>query len=587
VIDPATNLLAELYTLSDRLSAARGLTPVLAEVLSAAITLTDCEMGNVGLYNQSNEDFNVVVFQGFSDEYVERMRTQTTPVKSGPSARALAGRRRVIVPDVYEDPAVEDFLPVVSLAGFSSMQATPILSRDGEPIGTICTYRRDTILPSRERLELLDLYSRLAADAIEREQAQVSLRRSEERFRKLHELTLQLSGVSGWQESLDEILDATCSLLDADAGVLRLIEDNQGAYPAHAWRGIGQEWKDHFVPLSAELDAEAPSRHAISRGQPIIIKDMYAHPGFKRHEAIVRNQGFESALAIPLINQQGEPIGGMCVFWMQPHEPSAEQLQVAQLYARLASDTIERLARESEMARTEHLLRDALSTKDHFLGMVSHELRTPMTMIRGLSSVLRRNPDLGKDALKEVYRDLGDASERLYRLIENMLVLARLEVGQAPATELLLVDKLLSTTAERLRGEMPHLKLSMGPLPYGTIVACNRQYIEQVLRNLVENAHKYSKAEAPVELEATAEDDVVRFSVLDRGIGLKNPESVFQPVRRETTAEQTAPGLGLGLAVCRTLLEAQGGAIWAEQRPGGGSVFNFTLQRARELESVP
>jgi two-component system sensor histidine kinase KdpD len=236
------------------------------------------------------------------------------------------------------------------------------------------------------------------------------------------------------------------------------------------------------------------------------------------------------------------------------------------------------------MARTEQALREALSTKDHFLGMVSHELRTPMTMIRGLASVLRRNRDLDADSLEEVYRDLGDSSERLYRLIENMLVLARLEVGQAPVTELLLVDKLLNTTAGGLRGEMPHLNLQIRAVPSNTIVVANRQYFEQVLRNLVENAHKYSAAEAPVELEARIDGDAVRISVLDRGIGLKNHEEVFRPFEREAKAQQVAPGLGLGLAVCRTLIEAQGGRIWAEPREGGGAVFSFTLQRTKEHE---
>lgn len=586
MIEPAVNLLADLYRLSDRLSAARGLEAVLSEVLSASIVLTDCEMGNIGLYNRRTEEFNAIVYKGFSDEYVERMRQFTTPVKSGPSARAIEIRQRVIVPDVYDDPAFGGFLPLVEMGGFSSAQATPILNREGEAIGTICTYRRDAIIPSPERLQLLDLYSKLAADAIERERAQSCLRTSEEHFRQLHDLTLKLSSLNGWQESLDEILRAVSLLTGADAGVLRLFENGGGGYATHAWLEMGQEWIDYFMSLSPELDAEAPSRTAISRGELMVIRDVFTHPGFKRHEEVVRRRGFKSALAIPLINQLGEPIGGMCMFWLQPHEPTSEQLQVSQLYARLASDTIERLAREAEMARTEQLLRDALSTKDHFLGMVSHELRTPMTMIRGLSSVLRRNPNIGEAGLTEVYRDLGDASERLYRLIENMLVLARLEVGQAPATELLLVDKLLITTAERLRGEMPHLRLQLGRIPYGAIVAGNRQYLEQVLRNLVENAHKYSHPGEPVELEATAEDDVVRFSVLDRGIGLKNPETVFQPFQREATAEQTAPGLGLGLAVCRTLLEAQGGTIWAEQREGGGSVFHFTLQRARDLEAL-
>jgi signal transduction histidine kinase len=585
LIEPATNLLAELYNLFDRLSAARGLDAVLDEVLSAAMSVTDSEMGNIGLYSKRTQALHVVTYRGFPQEYVEYMSTHKRPVQNGPSAQAIANRCRIVVPDVSQEPAFELLRPWVERADFTSMQATPILSREGEAIGTICTYSRNHHVPSAERLSLLDIYSKLAADAIERERAEESLRESEERFRGLHALTAQLSEMNTLEESLDEVLSSVISLVGADAGLLRLFEDDHGTMPFVTRRGL-EEWFIHyFATLPRDLDAQAPTRYAITRREAFAIEDIYDHPVFKPHQQIMERAGFRSVLAVPLINQTSRPVGAICTYFRDRLQPEPERMQILELYARLASNSIERLTRAAEMERTEQKLREALSTKDQFLGMVSHELRTPMTMIRGLASVLRRNR-VRRDVLHEVYQDLGDASERLYRLIENMLILARLEVGQTPKTELLLVDKLLGTTTARLTGEMPNLRLQVGPLPADVIILGIRQSLEQILRNLFENADKYSEPGSPVEFQVTVREDVVQFSILDRGMGLKNPEEIFQPFRRDSAAEQVAPGLGLGLAVCKMLLDAQGGKIWAEPRLGGGSAFHFTLNRARE-EDIP
>src|SRR5690606_31622651 len=134
MIEPATSLLADLYRLTDRLSAARGLENVLDEVLSAAMALTNSDMGNIALYSTRTGSFTMPLYKGFSRAYVEYMLTsQKRPAPGGPREQALETLRRVIIPSVVEDSAFTPFRYWVEEAGFVAMQATPIVSRHGEP----------------------------------------------------------------------------------------------------------------------------------------------------------------------------------------------------------------------------------------------------------------------------------------------------------------------------------------------------------------------------------------------------------------------------------------------------------------------
>lgn len=146
--------------------------------------------------------------------------------------------------------------------------------------------------------------------------------------------------------------------------------------------------------------------------------------------------------------------------------------------------------------------------------------------------------------------------------------------------ELVLVDKLIEAIGTSLRTELPGAAMVLRPLPRNAMVKVVPEYIGQILHNLVENATKYSPRDSVIELGSRATDDGVEVWVADRGIGIKDPGALFKLFSREDQAEKIASGMGLGLAVCRTLVEAQSGRIWAEQREGGGTIVRFVLPRS-------
>jgi PAS domain S-box-containing protein len=219
--------------------------------------------------------------------------------------------------------------------------------------------------------------------------------------------------------------------------------------------------------------------------------------------------------------------------------------------------------------------------KDQFLGLISHELRTPLATIYGSSRLLRdrfdRIPTSDRD---ELLNDLVGESERLQRIIENLLLITKLEATGLDL-EPLVLPRLAASAIDGFSHRNPGREISLEAADEIPPVLGNSLYVELVLENLLSNANKYSPAGRTIEVLINPADDGADLSVLDRGIGVGDDmEGLFTPFFRSTRARGMASGTGVGLAVCRRVIEAQGGSIWARPREGGGSEFGFHLQAA-------
>ncbi len=231
-------------------------------------------------------------------------------------------------------------------------------------------------------------------------------------------------------------------------------------------------------------------------------------------------------------------------------------------------------------------LKEVERLKDQFINMVSHELRTPTTTIRGGAlTLLRRSDRLDEETRRQLLQDVADESERLHHLVEDLLTLSRAEAGMQIAPEPVRLHRLVNKVVLDLGARLATCQLTVDVPRDLPLVEADPLALEQVLRNLLENAARHSRTGARVEITATAAEHEVVVSVLDGGPGLdpEDLERVFEPFYRSQAAIRAGvPGAGLGLAVCRRLVELQGGRIWAERRPGGGAAFRFTLPRAPE-----
>ena len=221
--------------------------------------------------------------------------------------------------------------------------------------------------------------------------------------------------------------------------------------------------------------------------------------------------------------------------------------------------------------------REASVVREEFLGLMSHELKTPIAVIAGNADVLaRRNGQLGRDQRIEALADIRSEAERLRRFVDNMLVLARLErtdeIGRMPVD----ISAAVARRVEQHHAEWPEreFRIEIAGVPP---VDAPEEYVAQSLRNLLTNAEQHSPAIEPIEICAREEGDGVLVEVLDRGDGVEPRElqRIFSPFYGVQTGR--LQGAGIGLAATRRLIEALGGRVRAERRPGGGMAFSFWL----------
>jgi signal transduction histidine kinase len=225
-------------------------------------------------------------------------------------------------------------------------------------------------------------------------------------------------------------------------------------------------------------------------------------------------------------------------------------------------------------------LKQANRAKDEFLGLMSHELRTPITTIYGNAQVLQRLAgELDREAIAGALDDIKHDSERLHLMIENLLALARYSDRGASDLEPILVARVLDRLRRAHLRSYPHRQIEIEVDDAGVCAAANPTYLELVLRNLLNNAEKYSPQTQPVDVTLTSGATEVVVTVLDRGPGISEAEvaQVFQPFFRSETMRAAVPGVGIGLTVCKRLVEGQGGRIWVQPRPGGGTSVSFAL----------
>jgi two-component system sensor histidine kinase KdpD len=253
------------------------------------------------------------------------------------------------------------------------------------------------------------------------------------------------------------------------------------------------------------------------------------------------------------------------------------------------SAIIERARLREESLQIE-VLRRTDTLRAALLSSVSHDLRTPLSSIKAAASSLQqKDVDWDAEARLSFAATIEREADRLNRLVGNLLDMSRIE-GEAlkPEKEWYPIDELVHDVLDHmqflLHGRDVRVSLPDDLPP----VELDYLQMDQVLTNLLENAARYTPATSSIEISARVIDDALEISIGDYGPGipLNDLERIFDKFYRVLgSPRRGAMGTGLGLAVCRGLVEAHGGHIWAENREEGGAIFRFTLplERAREL----
>ncbi len=263
-----------------------------------------------------------------------------------------------------------------------------------------------------------------------------------------------------------------------------------------------------------------------------------------------------------------------------------EQQRLLEACASQIAQSLERLhfvevAQEALVAMSSERLRNSV------LSAVSHDLRTPLTTLSGLAGLLT-DAKIAPDERQELAQALVQETQRLSLMVGNLLEMARLQSGVELKREWQMLDEVIGTALAASEKTLKQHSLTLDLAPNLPIVQLDAVLIERVLVNLLENAAKYTTAGSAIRLSARAENHQLIVCVADEGPGLPagQADRLFDKFTRGQS-ESSTPGVGLGLAICRSIVEAHGGRIWAHNRDSGGAEFCFSLAAGPTTVSAP
>ena len=373
----------------------------------------------------------------------------------------------------------------------------------------------------------------------------------------LCEVGKAVNSVLDLEQVLGIILSSATELLEASSGSVMLLDGDE-------LRVVSERGNPHAFDDHVRMGDGIAGQVAMLQ-EPMLING--------RVESS-RRITVENAMSVPLVNRGGL-LGVLNLNGSSERLFTEHDLRALTLFADHAAVAIANARLyEAERGHVAELV-ELDRMKSEFIATVSHELRTPLTSIMGCTRTMQRKqlpPEVTAEFLEMIERQ-GD---RLLKLIEDVLDVQRTDsvddIGVAPLDVRVLLEEVQQVQATAGRG------LALGAVPH-LVVLGNRAGLERVFTNLVDNAHKHGEGDVTVEVEAVV-DGTTRaalVSVLDRGPGVDpdDAERIFERFKRG--AEASSPGMGLGLYMVRSLVEAQGGRVWATPRDGGGAAFRVLL----------
>lgn len=347
-------------------------------------------------------------------------------------------------------------------------------------------------------------------------------------------------------------------------------------------RLVGKYIKD--IQSLQPLGAKSAIGRVLGAGKPLLIHNV---EGDRR--GLVTRPEIKSELAVPL-KVQDKVIGVLHVESTQPEAYSRQQEALLSLLANATATAIGNVRLFEEEAKV-RMLREMDKVKSQLISTVSHELRTPLASIKGYSTSLQRpQGKLDEHTRQEFLQIIEEEADRLSELIDNLLDMSKIEAGVLRVhKQPVQLERIVRKVLDQAKRRAPQCRFRMrfpADLP---VVAAAPHRIEQVVHNLVENAAKYSPDGGRILVSGDVDGDRVVVSVSDEGMGIpaEHIERIFEAFYQvDSGIARRVGGSGLGLAICRGFVEAHGGEVWVESKPGYGSTFRFSLPLGLEADAT-
>jgi two-component system sensor histidine kinase KdpD len=249
--------------------------------------------------------------------------------------------------------------------------------------------------------------------------------------------------------------------------------------------------------------------------------------------------------------------------------------------AYVIADLSERLRRATAVAHEHELEARNERMRSVLLSSLSHDLKTPLAAVLGAASaLLDRDDDVPVERRREYLATIADETSRISRLVRRLYYATSLEWGEVRVRrEWLPLEEVVGVALSRLNGALARRPVDVRIDSDASLVSADATLLEQVFLNLLENAAKHTPASTPLAISARRVEGGVEVAVTDSGGGVPRgmEERVFEKFLR---AARSSGGMGLGLAICRGIVDAHGGRIWCENCESGGASFRFVLPRS-------